>query len=300
LTRYKEAIRKQDIFRWNVELNYIHDDNINEASEDKYIKLGDWLLERTKESLPQSGEGIEYGVSIQKDIPLKDYHVLVGSFQTYGKSYWNNHDYDDFVSRVNLGYRFQDGTKSLLFMPFFQKRFFANSPYNYTIGTRLAFSSALTNRLQGSVSVEYGQNNYNQRVFLDGWYLFGSLGYSYFLTPQTLLFGGFDIYDNHTKDASESFLKGGIRGGIVQDLPYAMSIQMVANYGKRNYEDAPNFFGIRRFDKEYGALVTLWNRKWYIGDIMPKLNFEYANVDSTINVYEYSKQRVFMTLDKSF
>ncbi|MDY0195302.1 MAG: porin family protein [Sulfurovaceae bacterium] len=299
-TRYLEAIQKNGGWRWNGWVNYLDDDNINNASNDKYLQVGDLVMERTPESLPQKGKGIGYGGTIAKDFFLHDHQAITTMFQLNGKSYWNYHDFDDFIGRISIGYKVQNARVSAAVTPFCQKRFFGNSSYSDSYGTRLDASYVITPRWQTGAAWEYGINRYDERTFLDGWYQFVSLSTSYAFSTQTLVFLGADLFDDHTQEASESSLRTGIRIGIAQDLPWDISTQLQGGYASRVFKDAPSMFATRRYDHEYNALITVWNRQWYRWGVMPKLNYEYQKTSSTINLYTYEKNRFFLNLEKRF
>ena len=278
---YMTAIQKQNDFRWNVQFNYINDTNINENA------------------LGTEGRGIGYVFGAERDFLLDDHNAVSTSLQTYGKSYWNNHSYDDSINRFDLGYKWQDVHKTLGFAPFLQKRFFGNSPYSDTYGARAYSTFVINPKLQTSLLAEYGKIDYETMNEFDGWYLFGSFSNSYALTPSTLIFGGLDIFDNHAENESESFIRTGIRAGAAQDLPLNVSAQLSGFYAKRAY-DALNVNNITRHDNEYGTTLTLWNRTWYYWGVMPKLNLEHISIDSNVDMFSYDKNRVFIGLDKRF
>ena len=53
-------------------------------------------------------------------------------------------------------------------------------------------------------------------------------------------------------------------------------------------------------EREYNGTLTLWNRRWYVWGVMPKLNFEAQKTTSNISLYAYQKQRVYLSLDRRF
>jgi hypothetical protein len=300
IDQYTIAIQKKNDFQWSISLSYIDDDNINETSSDKYMKLGNWSFERSEESLPKHDRGVGYALWMQKNINLKDNHIFASSLSMYGKVYKEHDEFDDFVARASFGYRREDAKKSFALMPFFQKRLFGNNPYSKSWGTRTSFSYLWSRKFQNSFAIELGKNSYDERTFLDGWYSFGSFGASYSFSPSFMLFGGVDQYDNHTKEQSESFSRSAIRIGLAKDMSLGFSTKFSASYANKVYDDAPNIYGIQRHDKEYSCDVSLWRRDWYFWGVMPKINLEYTKVESNINIFEFDKNRVFFSFDRRF
>ena len=264
------------------------------------MQVGGWLLERSPESLPQKGKGFNYGVNIARDIYLFDQHALTGYVNVDGKTYWNHHDYDDLIIRSGFGYKWSSARSSASIVPFYQWRRFGNKPYAETKGVRFEGSYRVTPRWQAASAIEYGNSQYKERDFLDGRYLFSSLTAYYAVNPKTTIFFGIDELRDKTNAAEESSLRVGGRFGIVQDLPLNISTQLRFSYARRLFDDAPNLFGIRRDDREYGATLTLWNRRWSWRRLVPKLNFDCQRTHSNIGLYSFDKNRVYLTLDQKF
>ena len=301
LDQFTLGIQKKNDFQWSLSINYINDNNINETSDDKYIYFGKFKFERDKDSLPKSDQGIGYRLWGQKNFNFKDNHSLVASLNLNGKSYKEYSEYNDLLVRLSLGYQWQDAIKRYTLVPFVQKRFFGNSPYSKTWGLSLQNFYQWSRKFQTSTTIEMAKNSYDKRKFLDGWYMFGSLGLSYAPVATTMFFGGFDIYTNHTEEMSESFDRLGVRLGVANDFRFGkISTKFSTYYAKKEYEDAPNLFGKQRKDSEYIQSLTLWKRDWHFKGVMPKLNLEHTKVKSNINIFAFDKSRVFFSFDKRF
>lgn len=301
LDRYTLAIQKKSDFEWNLSLYYINDNNINETSSDRYVQFGNFLFERDPESLPKSDQGIGYGLWGQKSFILKDKHSLIASLNLNGKAYREYSDYNDLLIRLAFGYQWQDANKRFALLPFLQKRFFGDSPYSQTWGLSLQNAYQWSYKLQSSATLEVAKNSYDERKFLDGWYMFASLGLSYAPQATTMFFGGFDIYTSHAQEKSESFDRLGVRLGVANDFKFgSISSKLSTYYAKKEYEDAPNLFGKQRSDRETIYTLSLWKRDWHFRGVMPKLNIEYSDIQSNINIFEFDKSRVFFSFDKRF
>jgi outer membrane protein len=298
--QYIKIIQKHDDLKWNGWITYLNDNNINNTSSDKSLKLGDLLLERTPESLPQQGEGIGYGVTLAKDFTVNNEHTIGTMFQVNGKTYWNNHEFDDFIGKISIGYKVQNPYSSISTSPFYQKRFFGSSSYSNTFGIRFDATNTYSQSIQTSLSWEYGKNSYIDRNYLNGWYHFTSFSTSYNLSSQTLLFLGTDMFYDHTEEPSESSFRVAGRAGLSHDFANSLSFLIQGGYAKKLYNDAPNMFGIRRNDYEYNTIVSIWNRQWYKWSIIPKLNFDFQKIHSNINVFTFEKSRYYITLEKRF
>lgn len=301
VAQYLSAIRQRSGWRVNGYVNYVSDDNVNNASSDRMISINGQptRLQLSEASLPKSGQGLSYGANVARDFYISDQHAVTTSVNLNGKSYWNRHDYDDIFARVNVGYQWQSARKVFALVPFYQKRWFAGKNYSDTYGVRLNSSYLIAPNWQVGGAYEYGQNRYDERGFLDGAYHFVSLSSNYTLNAKTQVFAGVDVTDDQTQDASDSSLRVGYRVGMVRELPLNLSAQVQLGVANKLF-DAVSFFGVRRDEREYNGTLTLWNRGWYWYGVMPKLNFEYTRTRSNISMYSFQKNRIYLSLDRRF
>ncbi|MBS1174339.1 MAG: hypothetical protein H6R05_470 [Burkholderiaceae bacterium] len=301
VTQYLDALQRRSNWRLDGSVNYLNDDNVNNASSDKKIRVNGAYtgFQLNDASMPQSGKGLSYGLNIAKDFLVSGHHALITGVNLNGKYYSNLDGYDDVIARVNVGYQWRTARQSIALIPFYQKRWFAGRAYSDTYGVRLNGSYLIAPNWQVAGGYEYGENRYEARDFLNGQYHFVSLSSSYTLNAQTQLFAGVDTMLDQTQDASDSSLRVGYRMGLIRDFPLNVSAQVQLGVANKLF-DAVNFFGVRRDEREYGGTVTLWNRGWYWYGVMPKLNFEFTNTRSNISMYSYQKNRVYLTLDRRF
>ena len=299
--QYLTAIRRRNGWRVDGWLNYLSDDNVNNASKQRVISINGkpTSLVLTPDSLPKKAQGLGYGLSVARDVYVSDQHALTGSVSVNGKSYWNRHDYDDVVTRVGVGYQRQSARLYAAVVPFYQKRWFANQAYSQTVGVRLSGSYIVRPDWQVGAAYEYGRNRYDERSYLNGDTHFVSFSASHALDSTTQLMLGVDVARDRTQDASDSSWRTGARAGLTHDFASGFSAQLQGSAARKSF-DAPNFFNVRRQEREYNATLTLWNRRWYVWGVMPKLNFEAQKTTSNISMYAYQKQRMYVSLDRRF
>ena len=299
--QYLTAIRRRNAWRVDGWLNYLNDDNVNNASKQQVISVDGRTtnLMLTPDSLPKKAQGLGYGVNVTRDVYVSDQNAITGSVSVNGKSYWNQHAYDDVIARANLGYQRQTARYYAAAVPFYQQRWFGNRAYSHTYGVRLSGSYIVQSDWQVGGAYEYGRNRYDERRYLDGDYHFVSLSASHAFNSTTQGVLGMDVTRDQTQDASDSSWRTGVRAGVTHDFTSGFSAQLQGSVARKRF-DEPNFFGVRRQEREYNGILTLWNRRWYVWGVMPKLNFEAQKTTSNISLYAYQKQRVYLSLDRRF
>lgn len=79
---------------------------------------------------------------MEKNWNLNGSHNLNFANETSGKSYWDNHDYDELNNRTYLGYAFQNAQYRWAIRPFYERQWFGNHRYNWANGVRMEYRQA--------------------------------------------------------------------------------------------------------------------------------------------------------------
>lgn len=302
IAQYLERIQKGSALTGTLSVSYLNDSNVNNASSGKTIRVGDRLFIRNKDSYPQRGEGMWFSGSLQKDVQVYDQHGLRFLGTVNGKSYWNNHDFDDITSRAYAGYQWRNFRQQFALLPFYEKRWYGTEAYSSGPGVRAEYSYLLSPTWQVSQALEYQKLDYDDDDyrFLRGHNRYTSTTLSHAFSSRVSGFAGFDLLDQQTASRSESNHRVGVRSGVQVDLPWQISFAATTAFAKRSYQADSDIFSTRRKDDEQFYNLSLWHRDLYFFGVMPKLNFSYKRVDSNIDFYDYRQRNITLSLDKNF
>lgn len=302
IAQYLERIQQGSALTGSFSLSYLNDSNVNNASSSKTIRVGDRLFIRNKDSFPQRGEGLWFSGALQKDVQLYDQHGLRFLGTVNGKSYWNNHKFDDITSRFYAGYQWRDFRQQFALLPFYEKRWYGTEDYSSGPGVRADYSYLLSPTWQISQALEYQKLSYDDDAyrFLRGQNRYTSTTLSHAFSDRVSAYAGIDFLDQQTFTKSESNHRVGVRSGVQVDLPWQLSFSAGSAFARRDYQADSDIFGTRRKDNEQLYNLSIWHRDLYFFGVMPKLNFSYKHVDSNIDFYDYRQRSVTLSLDKNF
>lgn len=302
IDRYLDLMNARGGWTGSVNLSYLNDSNINNASSDKYIYIGDKVFIRNNDAYPKRGEGFYFGGTAQRDINIQDNHGLRFKATVNGKSYWNNHDYDDITTRAYLGYLWQDHQQQLAILPFYEKRWYSTEAYTSGAGIRGEYSYLLAADWQTSNALEYQQVNYDDEAYkyLRGHNTLASTTLAHAVNSRLSVFVGADLGEQQTQARSETNRRIGGRLGFESALPYGVSLAAMVARTHKSYDEKNDIFQVKRKDDETTWIASLWHREIYFFDVMPKINFIYKQLDSNIDFYSYDQRSVFLTFDKRF
>ncbi len=286
----------------NFSLSYLNDSNVNNASDGKYLILGDKVYQRNADSFPKRGEGVYFGGLAQRDFSLTDHQNLRFRTTLSGKSYWNNHDFDDITSRVYVGYAFLNARQQLALLPFYEKRWYATEAYSAGMGIRAEYSYLLAPDWQSSQALEYQKLDYDNRDYavLQGHNTLISSTLAHAVNARLSVFAGVDLGQQKTQVDAETNRRLGARLGAETALPYGVSLGLMANLAQRTYQGENDIFQVKRKDDEQVYALSLWHRDLYFFNLMPKVNVVYKVVNSNIDFYSYDETNVFLSVDKNF
>ena len=299
---YQQAIEQREKWRWQFGLNYLQDDNVNNASEAEYIYVGNVPFKKNADSLPQSAKGFNYSFNLSKTFNLFGNHALIFENQFSGKSFWNNHAFDDHTNRTSLGYQYQQAQLRLAVLPFYERRWYANHRYNKGQGIRLEAEKWFGSQWQLSLATEQSRLKYhagNRALNSRNSLLSSTLLYA--INSQSYVYLGADYQRDKTQDRTLASIRYTGRLGWGQQWGKNFGSRIQLSYGKRNFDAKHRLLLKIRQDKEFSLNVSLWHKKLQLWGIMPKLNYQYSRVQSNLaSLYSTHKQRIYLDFQKVF
>ncbi|MCW9698348.1 surface lipoprotein assembly modifier [Avibacterium sp. 20-129] len=299
--QYLAAIKRQSAWSFSASLSYLQDNNVNNAAKDKVVYIGNTPFQKSEDSLPQSAHGLQYGVNFSKKMNLIGRHSLYLENNLYGKSYWDNHDYDDILNRTTVGYQYQDINNRFAILPFYTYRWFGGKKYSRNYGLRFEYERWLSPKWQTSSAIELSKTRYKTNDGANSNNQLYSTTLLHLFNAKTYFYGGLDYQREKAQNKMFSSDRLGFRLGWGQEWKWGISTRLQFGIEQRTFKEKNLFFNKIRKDKEYNGVITLWNREWHLWGITPKLNFSWTKVNSNLPaLYSYHKNRVFLNFEKTF
>ncbi|EEE0989071.1 DUF560 domain-containing protein [Salmonella enterica subsp. enterica serovar Kiambu] len=299
IDRYIEKIKKTDVWSFQGGITFLNEKNINNAPDSSHT-LGRWKPEKA-----QSGKGIMYWGEAEKTNSLPENLFTIVRFTISGKSYWDNHAYDELSGTFATGFGFRNVNTHISMLPFFEKNLYKRKKgnslvtYSETSGLKIESRFQLSTNLLLHTDFNVGENKYKNHYYLNGYRY--SLGEKFVFFPNSrqYIFSGIihDIVTANEKD--NAFNETLIQAGWMYEWSGGISTIFSSGYGyKRN--NAPDFWGIKKIAHEYGTSVTIWNRDLYIMGVTPKITWTYRRTDSNHPFYDTERHRIFWSFSKFF
>lgn len=285
--------------------NFLSDKNINNAPTDRNLG-GGWTA-----SEPESATGIYLNTSVGKRFLLTDGAFLYPEVSANGRVYWDAKHYNEVAVRLSFGIGKQTAKTTMAVTPFVERTDYAGGNKNESklrhfsdsVGVSFDVNTALSHNVRLNVNTEVAQNTYTSRQHLNGYT--ASISPTIHASPKWLggnavaSLGG-DLHYVSTRDRDDSYRRIGVRGAIAKEWRNGFGVRGSVGIAQREYLAPMPIFNKIQENDEYNASLSLWHKHLAYKNFVPKLTWQYQKTDSTVQLYEYSKNRVFVEIGGGF
>ena len=306
---YLSALANRD--GWNVDLafNYLRDRNVNNVGNGREVQLENGgTLTRSDDMLPQSAHGFAYSFDVSRDFNVWGSNYLSVGNEFLGKSYWDNHQYDDISNRTFIGYTYKTAKQTLRVKPFYEKRWYGGESYRWANGVRFELTRWLNSNWQIATASEFAKQRYFAGQALNGNNKLISGTLVWMPNPRQFFYVGTDFSAERTQVRQYASDSKSLRLGWGQEWDLGISSRVGLSFTQREYKDIAKLanlnllsFGKIREDKIYGVNLSLWKRDWHIWGITPKVVFSWRKQNSNIpEMYSYTQRNLNIVFEKTF
>lgn len=296
LQQYQSHLAKQRKWQFSGSLNYLQENNINNAPTQNVIETdtGTWTFPKA-----ESARGIAYEFAADKKTPLKGNWSWLTGGQIYGKQYHNKSEYNDVNVGVSTGLAHRNAMREWRVSPVYEKRWFGGKAYSQQYGVRVQHNRALNAKWHSFSNARAVYNKHRHRDFLDGSTFSFSQTFQYRANANNAVLLGADWARENAKDKSSAYYRQAVRVGWRNHWRNWES-SLNANIAARKYDSPDWFLNQRRRDREYSLYATLAHNKIQWQGLRPKLAVRWNKQNSNHALYRYRKQQVFLEVDKAF
>lgn len=306
---YLSALNERDSWNVDIAFNYVRDTNVNNVGSGKQVMLANGgVLTRSDDMMPQSAHGLAYSLDISRDFNLWGSNYLSVGNEFFGKSYWDNHEYDDLSNRTFIGYAYKTAKQTFRLKPFYEKRWYGGESYRWGNGVRFELTHWLNPNWQIALAGEFAKQRYFDSEVLNGNNKLVSATLLWMPNPKRFFYLGSDFSAERTLVHQYSSDSKSLRLGWGQEWNWGISSRLGLSLTQREYKDIAKLanvdlfsFGKIRKDKIYGVNLSLWKRDWHLWGITPKVVFSWKKQDSNIpEMYSYTQKNVNLIFEKTF
>lgn len=304
---FVEALDHRESWQGSLAVGPTFNDNLNQSSESTTTYRletsdGVYLVQR-KMPKAVSAHGIDYEATLNKRVALAGHHGVFARALAYGQAYDGQGKYNEDTFIGNAGYSYQDGRNQYSLGPSFEYDRIGSEPMYSAWGLRGEWLHNLSETRMFKLEGEYKDMAYRRQAadIYDGSAasLYATLWQA--LPRQWVLFGGFDLTDRDTRDATEAYFQKGLRLGVAKDFDIGLSAVLFASWRTRQYDAYSALLDDRRHEREQGYTFILRAPGLAFHYLVPSLTFKYNQVSSNVDwLYSWERNSVSLKLEKQF
>lgn len=304
IDHYLERLVRYDSWIIDFSGNYVRETNINNVSNERQIEKTGYI--KDQRMLPQKGHGFSYNIGLNRDYNLIGKHYLTINNILFGKHYWDNHQYDELINRLYIGYTYKTVSSTYKVKPFYEKRWYGTEKYRWSNGIRLEYSHRLNPNWQVESAIEFSKNYYYQNNEQNGNNKLLSNSLIWLTNPKQFFYLGLDFSLERTKEKQYSSNRKTLRLGWGQEWDRGVSSRLDLSFTNRVYKDMAKlggFFPLNKIreDRIYHVNLQLWKRDWHLWNITPKLVYSWRKQVSNITtMYSYTDKNINLIFETTF
>ena len=299
ILRFREAIRARRAWRFNFEVGFAPDTNVNSATDKDTVDIYGLPFRLDPSGKARSGMGrlVSADASIRLNRDGR-FPIYIGA---YGRSLrYGDHRFDDAYAGVDAGPEFQLAEGHLRTTVTGLMRWYGKQPLVRNFGARADYEKVVAAgwTLGGTLVVRH--NDYTRRDEVDGWDAEARLAANHALGATTLGFAYGSVQRNWAKDPGQSFWREQLGIGVVKEIGWGLRPQL-SLYVAREFGDgelAP--FGTRRRDWLMEGSFSIYKRDWNLRGFAPSLSVTWTRNRSSLTLYDEKRLRAEMRFAKAF
>lgn len=304
IDRYLEAIQKNMSWRYGVGFQILRDNNVNDASPEKYLRIGRYTFQKSEDSLPKKGKGISYSASVGKDFSVTGNHYLTTQLSVNAKNYIDLKEYNQLTGNASIGYKYQTLRYWFSITPSIDRIYFRQQAYGKNVGASFEHGRWLTSNWQAVAYHSMTQKKYDEKPMhlYEGMVQDTGLTFVHLWSPTFAIIMGAHAMRDKLYSRPDSSNKNGVQLGIVKEWSGGISTRVNASYNLRQFNGKHFLFSNKtRRDEEYVGSLTIWHRNLHFWNVTPKINYIYRKVHSNIpEFYSKKNHQTFLSLEKTF
>ncbi|AUI66209.1 MULTISPECIES: porin family protein [Glaesserella] len=304
VNRYIDALNSRNNWQIDASVSYLKTDNVENVSSAASIENTGFI--KGERMLPQKARGFSYNLSVSRDVNLIGSHYIGISNETNGKSYWDNHQFDELFNRTFIGYSYKKNDTTFRLQPFYEKRWYGSDAFHWSNGMEVSYSFWLAKNWQNQTVLEYEKRSFFKANPQGGDIRTASTTVIWYRNPKQLFYIGSTYSQQRLQEQQYSSDIKNFRLGWLQEYAWGISTKLNLSYSHRKFKDQAVLGGILplgkvRKDEAYAVFTQVWKRDWHLWGITPKLNIEWKKQKSNLDsLYSYKMHNITVSFERTF
>lgn len=296
---YLTAIKKRRHWSLSVSAGLAPDSNVNGATSARTVEIVGLPFTLSEDARQKSGVGFTSAIGGSYRFYQGEFSRLELGGQSVNTDY-KAHEFDDNQLSIYVGPRFVWSRYELGAFAVGGRRWYGGDEYSYNTGGRMIFSVALSPRMVSSSSAEVADMKYDIADDYNGQIYSFAQSLSYNIDTQSLIRVTGSLSRTTTRVEAYDNDGYGLSLGYYRQLPAGFSVYAEVAANGSVYQARELAFSNRRHDLSYEEAFTVSNDTFTFLDFVPGIKVTHVSRNSTVDLYDYQRTRLELTVTKSF
>jgi hypothetical protein len=299
IIRFREAIQARRAWRFNFDVGFAPDSNINSATDKQTVDIYGLPFRLDSTGRARSGTGVFVGgdasVRLNRFGKVPIYIGGYGRWTRYG-----DHRFEDAYAGAEAGPEFRVAGGRLRTTATGLVRWYGKRPLVASFGGHLDYDKLVGSKwtLGGALLVRH--NDYARRRDVDGWDAEARISVNRPIGATTLGFAYAGIQRNWARDPGQAFWRERIGIGILKEIGWGLRPQLAIDVARQVGDRPLAPFGKKRRDWLLQGSFSLYKRDWNVAGFAPSLSLTITRNYSTLSLYDEKRVRAEIRLTKAF
>jgi hypothetical protein len=299
IARFREAIRARRSWRFNFDIGFTPDSNINSATDKQSVDVYGLPFQLDPGSRARSGTGRFVGgdasIRLNRSGRFPIYLGAYGRWVSYP-----DHDFDDAYAGGEAGPEFELAGGQLRTTATSLMRWYGSRPLVSSFGAHFAYEKMAGDKwtIGGSVLVRH--NDYFRRSDVDGWDAELRASANRPLGATALGFAYAGVERSWANDPGQAFWRERAGIGILKEIGWGLRPQLSIDLARQVGDSPLAPFGKERRDWFLQGNFSIYKRDWSLRGFAPSLSLTITRNQSTLSLYDEKRVRGEVRLTKAF
>jgi hypothetical protein len=299
IVRFREAIRARRAWRFNFDVGFAPDSNINSATDKESVDIYGLPFTLDPSARARSGTGTFVGgdasVRLNRFGRVPIYLGVYGRWLRY-----RDHDFDDAYAGAEAGPEFELAGGRLRATATGLARWYGRRPLVSSVGAHLDYEKLIGDKWTIGWTLLVRHNDYARRSDVDGWNAELRTSASRPIGSTMLGFAYAGVERSWANDRGQAYWRERLGIGILKEIGWGLRPQVAIDFA-RQLGDAPLApFGKARRDWLLQGSFSIYKRDWNVHGFAPSLSLTATRNFSTVSIYDERCVRGEVRLTKAF
>jgi hypothetical protein len=299
IIRFREAIRARRAWRFNFDIGFAPDTNINSATGKGELDIYGLPFRLDPNARARSGlasfvgGGASFRLNRSGKVP-----IYLGAYGRWTR--YRDNAFDDAYAGGEVGPEFQVAGGRLRTTATEFVRWYGERPLVASFGVNFDYERLFGDKWTVGGTLQVRHNDYARRRDVDGWDAETRISANRPLGPTTLGFGYLAAERSWANDPGQTFWRERVGLGILKEIGWGLRPQLAVDLAREAHDGPLAPFGKTRRDWRMQGSFSFYKRDWNLRGFAPSLSLMVTRNHSTLPLYDERRLRGEIRLTRAF